>query len=136
MSKTEYAYNNSAENYDAKFSTCEIYLNRINDFASTLNKNSSILDIGCGPGINAEIFVNHGHAVTGIDISEKMIALAGKRCPAGNFQVKKAENLDTDKKYDAICLAFLIVHFKQHNEYFVLPFSILMSYWTKQHEAK
>ena len=33
-------------------------------------------------------------------------------------------------------IAFLIVHFKQHNEYFVLPFSILMSYWTNQHEAK
>ena len=110
MSKTEYAYNNSAERYDAKFSSYEIYLKRINDFALSLNKNSSILDMGCGPGINAEIFINHGHSVTGIDISEKMIALAEKRCTAGRFSVKKAGDLETWEKYDAICLSFIIVH--------------------------
>ena len=110
MSKTGYAYNNSAERYDAKFSTYEIYLNRINDFASSLNKNSSILDVGCGPGINAEIFINNGHKVTGIDISEQMIALAEKRCPEGNFSVKKAGDLETSEKYDVVCLSFIIVH--------------------------
>ena len=110
MSKTEHAYNNSAEKYDSKFSSYEIYLKRITEFASSINKNSSVLDIGCGPGINAEIFTSHGHTVTGIDFSEKMITLAGERCPAGKFMVKNAADPDTDEKYDAICLSFIIVH--------------------------
>jgi len=113
MSKTKYAYNNSADKYDAKFSAYDGYLKRINDFASAIKKNSSVLDIGCGPGINAEIFINHGHSVTGIDFSDKMIALAEKRCPSGKFMVKNAENPDTAEKYDAICLSFIIVHLEK-----------------------
>jgi len=31
-------------------------------------------------------------------------------------------------------IAFLIVHFKYYNEYFLLPFSVLASYWDTQNE--
>jgi recombination protein U len=33
-------------------------------------------------------------------------------------------------------LAFLIVHFKPYNEYFLLPASILFKYWDEQHTEK
>lgn len=110
MSKTVYAYNSSADKYNEKFSTYEIYIKKISSFASSLKEKSSVLDIGCGPGINAEILISHGHTVTGIDLSEKMISLASARCPSGKFMVKNALDTDTDENYDAICLSFIIVH--------------------------
>lgn len=33
-------------------------------------------------------------------------------------------------------IAFLIVHFKQFNEYFLLPFQVLYQFWKAQHEEK
>ena len=36
----------------------------------------SVLDLGCGPGLYAEIFAEEGHEVTGVDISENSIAYA------------------------------------------------------------
>jgi ubiquinone/menaquinone biosynthesis C-methylase UbiE len=40
--------------------------------------NLNILDLGCGPGLYAEIFANAGHNVTGVDISKKSIEYARK----------------------------------------------------------
>mgnify|MGYP000746000499 CR=1 FL=1 len=38
----------------------------------------NILDLGCGPGLYAEIFAGKGHSVTGVDISETSIEHAKK----------------------------------------------------------
>lgn len=43
-----------------------------------LIKNSSILDLGCGPGLYAEKLCRNGHKVTGIDFSENTICYARK----------------------------------------------------------
>lgn len=36
-------------------------------------KGKSVLDLGCGPGVYAEHFMNHGATVTASDISPDMI---------------------------------------------------------------
>lgn len=33
-------------------------------------------------------------------------------------------------------IAFLIVHFKQYNQYFLLPYSVIERYWKDQHQEK
>jgi len=51
-----------------------------------------ILDAGCGPGAYAEWLVNHGAQVVGVDVSEKMIALARRRVGAqAEFRVLDLE---------------------------------------------
>lgn len=42
-----------------------------------------VLDAGCGPGVYAEWLINHGAEVVGIDVSPKMIRLAGRRLGRG-----------------------------------------------------
>jgi recombination protein U len=52
--------------------------------------------------------------------------------PLKNVHPHQIDHLREVSKHGGI--AFLIVHFKQFNEYFLLPFEILASYWDSQHE--
>jgi predicted TPR repeat methyltransferase len=44
-----------------------------------LKKDLNVLDIGVGTGQTAKIFINSGASVTGLDISQKMLASAGSK---------------------------------------------------------
>ena len=50
MNKTLFAYDHSASAYEKKFASYETYLTRIESFADSLKEQSSVLDMGCGPG--------------------------------------------------------------------------------------
>ncbi len=110
MNKTVFAYNNTAENYEKKFSQYDEYLKQISTFADLFKPGQSILDMGCGPGLNAGIFSHKGLSVTGVDNSSEMIHLAKKNCPGGNFLLTSVTDFLTNDKFDGICLSFIIVH--------------------------
>lgn len=112
MNRTRHAYNLCAENFEKKISGNIEYKEQITKFAGLLPKRALLLDIGCGPGLNAEIFAKNGLNVTGFDFSEEMIKLARKNCPKGTFILSSIENFSSDVKFDGICLSFVIVHLK------------------------
>ncbi len=45
-----------------------------------LPPNSLVLDAGCGPGLVSQAFLEAGHRVVGVDLSDEMIARAEARC--------------------------------------------------------
>lgn len=45
---------------------------------SLLPRGAKLLDIGCGPGLYASRFSDHGLCVTGLDFSERSIAVIGQ----------------------------------------------------------
>jgi ubiquinone/menaquinone biosynthesis C-methylase UbiE len=61
-----------------------------------------LLEIGCGTGHWSEYFCNGGFDVTGVDISERMIAVARqKNVSRGTFEVADAERLPfADSAFD------------------------------------
>ncbi len=64
---------------------------------------SSVLEIGCGDGeLLAQI---HAKSKTGIDLSEKQIALAQARMPEGTFYVQAGELLRLPSTYDVIIVS-------------------------------
>lgn len=69
-------------------------------------KDKSVLDLGCGFGINCMDFVNAGaKSVTGVDISENMLSIARKNDnhPQIEYINMPLEELDKlNKKYDII----------------------------------
>lgn len=70
-----------------------------------------ILDLGCGPGIYAEILAEKGHCVTGLDISKNSIDYARKRAKKINLNIEyiNASYLDIKlgkDKYDLILLVY------------------------------
>ena len=104
-------YNKAAEDYALqrdKFHSIP-YLEKL---AELLPANSSILDVGCGAGLPIDrFFVEKGYNVYGIDISERMIELAKKNVPAGNFEVKNMMSLERGEYHiDAIVSFYAIFH--------------------------
>lgn len=61
---------------------------------------SSILDLGCGPGLYLERLAKHGNKVTGVDFSRNSIDYAKKR----------AQDLDLDAEY--LCQDYLTLDFQ------------------------
>lgn len=56
----------------------------IENFIDNLEGNK-ILDVGCGPGRDAEYFVEKGLDVTGIDLTSKFVKIASERVPKAEF---------------------------------------------------
>ncbi|MDF2537508.1 MAG: Methyltransferase type 11 [Herbinix sp.] len=64
-------------------------------------KRPKLLDLGCGPGIYAELFADAGFVVTGIDLSPRSIRYASEH----------AENGDKDINY--LCRNYLTISYEQ-----------------------
>ena len=80
-------------------------------FISLLDKNSLILDLGCGPGRDARIFTDKGFKVIGVDLSENMIKAAKKRVKNAEFKVMDICRLDfKDNYFDGIWASASFVH--------------------------
>lgn len=80
----------------------------INKFG--IDKNSSVCDFGCGPGLYTSRFAETGADVTGIDLSENSINYAGQTAGRKNLTIDYviSNYLDfiTDKKFDLITMIY------------------------------
>jgi len=71
----------------------------------------NILDLGCGPGLYAEIFAEKGHSITGVDISKNSIEYAKKSAKDKKLDAKYVNanyleiNLESGK-YDLVVLIY------------------------------
>ncbi|MGB7177815.1 MAG: class I SAM-dependent methyltransferase, partial [Xanthobacteraceae bacterium] len=68
-----------------------------------LAKSQSILDVGCGPGLAAQLFAQSIANVDGVDASEAFIDIARERMPGRNFRVSEMETLPhADGSFDVV----------------------------------
>jgi len=104
-------YNKLAENYLAGRDVYknDKYLEKLN---SLLSPNSTILDVGCGAGVPIDkYFLERGHKIIGLDISEKQIELARKNLPSGEFKVEDMSELsENEYNVDAVVSFYAIFH--------------------------
>lgn len=71
---------------------------------------ASILELGCGTGRVTAALLALGHAVTGVDASAAMLAIARERAP-GAIRVKAAiEALDLGRRFGAVVLGSHLVN--------------------------
>lgn len=74
--------------------------------------NASTLDVACGTGDMAVELLKRGCSVTGVDLSEEMLAIARGKTAEANFQLANAEALPfDDASFDAVTSAFGIRNF-------------------------
>lgn len=83
------------------------------ELRSTLPGTAKILDVGCGNGVISRHLGQYGFNVTGIDVSDKAIAIAKTLNKFSNvkFETKSAEQLVAEgEKYDAIICSEVLEH--------------------------
>jgi ubiquinone/menaquinone biosynthesis C-methylase UbiE len=89
-------------------------------FRDYIKDRDKVLDLGCGNGRLAQLFVDKQVNYLGVDASEKMIEIAKKNYPDKNFAVMDALNLDLpEKSFDAVICVSTLNHFekKEHQRF-------------------
>lgn len=72
-----------------------------------LNKNSVVLDVGCGAGRPADLLSKFVKKIVCVDNDEKMLALAKERCKnLGNAEILKGNALNLDFQDDSFDLVY------------------------------
>jgi SAM-dependent methyltransferase len=81
----------------------------LNDAA--VHKGARVLDVATGPGYVAARAGDRGARVSGVDLSEQMLAVARRRYPAIEFIKGDAEELPfPEASFDAVVANFCILH--------------------------
>lgn len=80
---------------------------------------AKVLDIGCGIGRIAPLYLDAGLQYTGIDVSPVAIETAKSICPNGRFLVGSALDIDTNQleRYDLACVLHVFMHFVDDNHW-------------------
>jgi len=93
----------------------DLLLPSIVDFISLLPEKPLVLDLGCGPGHESKRLSKAGAIVTGIDFSEKCIAIAKQRSPECNFIVGDIRSLKNDIGiFDGIFACASLIHISRN----------------------
>lgn len=110
-------WNKIAKIYEDKFMDLDLYNDTYDVFLDLIPKtNSSVLEIGCGPGNITKYLLtkNPDLKIKGIDISENMIELAGKNNPSAEFEIMDTRKIHSiNDKFDAIICGFCIPYLSQ-----------------------
>lgn len=73
-----------------------------------LDKNSNIIDFGCGPGLYTSRFAKCGADITGIDFSKRSLDYARKEAENNHLKINYIHSnyleYETDEKYDLITM--------------------------------
>jgi SAM-dependent methyltransferase len=86
------------------------------------NTPKSILELGCGTGKHALLLAKKGYAVTGVDMSEEMLAAARERKVKDGkslsleFTHGDVRSVRVDKKFDAVISLFHVMSYQTTNE--------------------
>lgn len=110
-------WNKVAELYQDKFMDLSLY-DETYDFLCAILKNeeSSILEIGCGPGNITKYLLGKKPKlkIEGIDIAPKMIELAKINNPTANFKVMDIRQInELNVKFDAIICGFCLPYLSE-----------------------
>lgn len=80
-----------------------------------------ILDLGCGTGRDAQLFLPAGYEYVGVDLSDEMLAEARVLCPQARFEKMNMYSLDfPDHSFDGIWAAASLLHIPKKRVHLVL----------------
>jgi ubiquinone/menaquinone biosynthesis C-methylase UbiE len=97
-------FNNNIDKIEARRGANSYYHGEMRRYYQFyIQPHSRILELGCGSG-NLISSLNPSYGV-GVDISEKMIELARKKCPEITFVCEDIESFDTNDSFDYIIIS-------------------------------
>jgi SAM-dependent methyltransferase len=100
-----------AERYLHELATKPFDRDRLDGFAKLVRSGGSVLDLGCGPGQIGRYLFDRGLAVTGLDVSEGMLAEARRLHPLMTFVRGDLLNLAlAERAWAGAVAAYSLIH--------------------------
>ena len=101
-------YENNAEAFKKRTSEADMG-EFFEAFLQFLNPGDHILDAGCGPGLHAKYFIDHGYRVSGFDACDRFVQMAQM---VDGFEVEQCtfQNLKHQNKFDGIWSSASLLH--------------------------
>lgn len=84
MKETTEVYERFAENYQKVHADRSRIANQTETFLELVDENR-VLNVGCGPGWESEMFGDAGYSVVGIDLAPSFLAMASERASGAAF---------------------------------------------------
>ena len=107
-----YDFDKIARDYDRMNHLMTAGLDRCWRKRAVQGLHGKVLDVACGTGDMAVELLRQGCSVTGVDLSEEMMAIAKRKVESGEWKVADAEHLPfADRSFDAVTCAFGVRNF-------------------------
>ena len=107
-----YNFDTIAAHYDRMNRLMTMGLDRCWRKRAVRDLQGNVLDVACGTGDMAVELIKCGCKVTGVDISEAMLAIAKRKVEGGEWRVANVEHLPfEDNIFDAVTCAFGVRNF-------------------------
>lgn len=109
-------YDQNAEQYSR--SVMSLYPPKdMDEFVALLPQQAKILDAGCGPGRDTNLFAQKGFQAEGLDISKGLIEVARKQFPQLKFAMGNLVDLPyKDSSFDGVWANASLLHFETIEE--------------------
>lgn len=109
-------YDHIAEDWHADHRDDDWWIDGAQHVVSLLQAGDCILDVGCGGGTKSQYFITKGLRVVGIDFSEKMIAIAKRDTPEGEFHVLDLYEAGLlGQTFDCVFMEAVLLHVPRAN---------------------
>lgn len=93
-----------------------------------ISEAQTILDMGCGTGIHADLLSNKGFKVHGIDLSEDMLKIANQKIKGKEerlqFSQSNIQDLNLSKKFDVVLSLFHVMSYQNSNIELIKAFEV------------
>ena len=119
---TRSLYEAGAEVFDAVRSRSLFEHRWLERFSSSVPAGAPVLDLGCGAGEPiAAWLMSRGHAVTGLDLSPAMLAIARRRWPGGDWREGDMRALDLSERFGGVVAWDSFFHLTRDEQRAALP---------------
>jgi SAM-dependent methyltransferase len=106
---TRQSYDRQAEAWMSGHWTAKFWGENFDKFFELLPK-GRILEIGCGPGRDAQELIGHGYDYIGTDFAPGILKLAHKNNPRAKFLEKNLYDLNFKEPFDGFWCAAVLIH--------------------------
>jgi ubiquinone/menaquinone biosynthesis C-methylase UbiE len=107
--RTIQTYDEHAKEFDDSRAQLAMH-DRMDEFLSVL-PGKSVLEVGCGPGRDARIFVDKGFDVVGVDLSKGLLDVARIKVPEAKFKNIDATDLQFNNNvFDGVWASAVYLH--------------------------
>jgi len=104
-------YNRIAEDWHNDHRDDNWWAGGTDAFTPLIKPGGLVLDVGCGGGRKSRYLVEKGFRVVGVDFSEKMIEIAKREVPSGEFHALDLRDAKTlGRMFDGIFMQAVLLH--------------------------